>query len=1202
MDNQEGQKNQNKIAKDVSRKAKNKIVKKIGVTISMVLSSIASLIMPLLPVILLVTTIVGAIFDFATEILTAESTPEAITEGFEVEDLSEVVEIREDGKGGYYYDFIYDFDEKLEKINEKLNSTTGVHNLPKDSDFLKKIIQAELVTQYPDLGGEIPEGSDGFQGAIKIKRATPDKEIEEMKNTGVEDEEPLSQNDILDTGEVGKYEDIVKEWEAGRQVVIRASAKIYKQAESELEPGSDTGYWEEVLDETGRVKTIPKGTTVEYTGTYKTNTNALTNEVTTYIEVKYKDENVFIRAAYVKIDEDNEESQEENSNDENTNTENANTETNQAGEETARRTDIAKVSSRAGEEKEKVGGEKDSYIVAIAAGHTSDTGASSGDLKESELTIEVAEKVEELINERFSNIKVVQTGSTSSNRDGVVAEERPQLAKNANADLCIEIHFNSFSDPSANGVEVIYKEGDGISQQLAEILTKTISDAMGLEDRGAGTDVDKCGGNLVIIGNAADTGFPSVVTEGGFLSGNVDAEVIRSGGVDKYAEGIVNGIKEYLEADHNGYTSIGEEEGTKRQGISSVVRNLKYVPQETLDNYIEEGKLDALEVFSLDEQNNLITATWISKDGEITLMKNSSMSLETALSNFIIPYEYFLFFYIDTDYEDFAEDLAEATINDTEIVMALQDNVTTTETTNETKQRTVYDESETISGETTVESSTTKMETCSTSIDITYVETWWVKSYQDNSYSDEILDLKDGEKKIVTIKGEVTESRQSTTTSWTTIESGVIDDGEQYHVEQMSSSDIWSISNRYGTGELTTEGNESKFVKLYNEHKMNGLVRPDYLFMMIEQNERTSKFLDLTKYLIYKATSISYGVIEFDFSQYGIQQLFGVYGFYGNSIEEKVWFALRDAGYSEIVTAAIMGNISQESSFDPTSVNSIGATGLCQWLDSRADGLRAYAMSKGVDITDVDTQIEYLLTELNGGSGPAEGYATAQVNTEKLKSQTTIEGAVDVFCFEFERPGRDEANVPRRVSEAYRYYEMFKGRTKPAGVSQGGIKTEAERAALEKLEASWINTTVHSNYENQSGPFMKYWDFPLNESRKFQCTWWATGRANMYLDQYGTKYRTYYPDRINAEDYGDLNARYGWFQAGMQPRVNSIIYWYGPGPGHVGYVEGVTSEGIYVSEAASGKAWMGIRMIPLNGSAGWSGYSLGGYIYLDLPR
>ena len=37
-------------------------------------------------------------------------------------------------------------------------------------------------------------------------------------------------------------------------------------------------------------------------------------------------------------------------------------------------------------------------------------------------------------------------------------------------------------------------------------------------------------------------------------------------------------------------------------------------------------------------------------------------------------------------------------------------------------------------------------------------------------------------------------------------------------------------------------------------------------------------------------------------------------------------------------------------------------------------------------------------------------------------------------------------------------------------------------------------------------------------------------------------------------------------------------------------------------EAASGKAWMGIRMIPLNGSAGWSGYSLGGYIYLDLPR
>ena len=70
-------------------------------------------------------------------------------------------------------------------------------------------------------------------------------------------------------GGTSKYEEIVKSWSAGQKLTIRARAKVYEQAESELNPGSDTGYWEEVIDETGRVKTIARGTVVEYTGTYK---------------------------------------------------------------------------------------------------------------------------------------------------------------------------------------------------------------------------------------------------------------------------------------------------------------------------------------------------------------------------------------------------------------------------------------------------------------------------------------------------------------------------------------------------------------------------------------------------------------------------------------------------------------------------------------------------------------------------------------------------------------------------------------------------------------------------------------------------------------------------------------------------------------------------------------------------------------------
>ena len=95
--------------------------------------------------------------------------------------------------------------------------------------------------------------------------------------------------------------------------------------------------------------------------------------------------------------------------------------------EEARTTSVSKVTSRAGAtSKEKVGGEKENYVVAIAAGHnnTDDTGARSGELVEEDLTIEVAEKVEELIKERFSNITVVQTGSTSSNRGGIAVDRK----------------------------------------------------------------------------------------------------------------------------------------------------------------------------------------------------------------------------------------------------------------------------------------------------------------------------------------------------------------------------------------------------------------------------------------------------------------------------------------------------------------------------------------------------------------------------------------------------------------------------------------------------------------------------------------------------------------------------------------------------------------------------------------------------------
>ena len=245
---------------------------------------------------------------------------------------------------------------------------------------------------------------------------------------------------------------------------------------------------------------------------------------------------------------------------------------------------------------------------------------------------------------------------------------------------------------------------------------------------------------------------------------------------------------------------------------------------------------------------------------------------------------------------------------------------------------------------------------------------------------------------------------------------------------------------------MTVEGNESTFVKLYNEHNMYGRVRSDYLFAIIEQNERTSNLLDLTKYLMFKATNNNYGVIEYDFSEFSLNQFSSLNGgFYGNSIQEKVWWAVINAGYSKEAAAGVLGNIEAESGFNQAAIeggNGIGF-GLCQWSFGRRTALEAYAASKGVEPSDVNTQIEFLIGEITPGGG-ANGYATYQLvsyngySASDWSNASTPEDAAIAFCWSFERPGIPRMSI--RTEAARKYYEQFKDLEKPTAGSVTSIQ------------------------------------------------------------------------------------------------------------------------------------------------------------------
>ncbi len=510
---------------------------------------------------------------------------------------------------------------------------------------------------------------------------------------------------------------------------------------------------------------------------------------------------------------------------------------------------------------------------------------------------------------------------------------------------------------------------------------------------------------------------------------------------------------------------------------------MRYVSQETFQGYIDNADFEnAIKSYTLDDSRNLITATWsLKEDGTLELKTNTAMNLKTALEKYMMPYEYLLYFYIDTDYQPFVEDLANEVMN-SEIIMAVQDNITTTHTIETVEQRRNANVSQFDTDWASVSRTETTTETVSTKVDLTYVSTWCVKTYQENSYSEAVINLGNEEEKIVDVPGKVTEIGPS---SSTTSDNVIVDNAEgryyyyeededgnrerkeatyHYDILEHTITETHTISNSYEKGDYKTEGRENVFVQLYNQNGMIAKVRTsDYLFSIIENNERTANLLDLTKYLIYKATNVPYGVLEFDFEEYTLESFTSVSGIYGGTTEEKVWWAVIDAGYSKIAAAAVMGNIANESGFDPAKIEAGSGVGLglCQWSNGRRTALEGYIASKGTDTSDVNTQIEFLIAELTPGGG-ANGYASYQLgglsspdydghrySAADWSGSEDIETATMAFMALFERPSYDPSinHIDRRIEDARSYYEQFKDAERPTGDDRiGKINLSGENA------------------------------------------------------------------------------------------------------------------------------------------------------------
>jgi cell wall-associated NlpC family hydrolase len=145
-------------------------------------------------------------------------------------------------------------------------------------------------------------------------------------------------------------------------------------------------------------------------------------------------------------------------------------------------------------------------------------------------------------------------------------------------------------------------------------------------------------------------------------------------------------------------------------------------------------------------------------------------------------------------------------------------------------------------------------------------------------------------------------------------------------------------------------------------------------------------------------------------------------------IQQAVWSYLTGKGLPEKSVAGIMGNISQESSWNPTEIESGSGVGfgLCQWSYSRRTQLEAYG-------TDLQHQLDFLWSEMTGENRATTGADLQWYNAQGYTYSSFSGGsyspseAAAAFCWCWERPNASEANLSYRQSQAESFYSSLQG-------------------------------------------------------------------------------------------------------------------------------------------------------------------------------
>ena len=214
-------------------------------------------------------------------------------------------------------------------------------------------------------------------------------------------------------------------------------------------------------------------------------------------------------------------------------------------------------------------------VVVLDPGHGGqDSGAMCGGVLEKDLTLDVARRIDRLLNSEGMATLMTRVGDTY-----VSLADRAAFANRVRKCIFVSIHFNEDNQPVASGVETYYAAhqitAGSFLASWVPFLWRPLSDSPNRESQNLGGLVQEA---LVARTRALDRGIqarqffvianvtsPAVLIEGGFLTNKEDISKLATEDYrDQIAAAVADGILRYRDAASQRKSTLATTGGEKR--------------------------------------------------------------------------------------------------------------------------------------------------------------------------------------------------------------------------------------------------------------------------------------------------------------------------------------------------------------------------------------------------------------------------------------------------------------------------------------------------------------------------------------------------------------------------------------------------------------------------------------------------------------